>query len=141
MINMKVEFNENKIYVYLYQNDIDINNIENLNNKIKIIFIKIIKKYNLDLYGFNKVVIYHNTKYGIVLEIEKIYSIYPSKIIDLKIIIYKNTLMYLEFDDYYFVNKPKNLIIKNNKYYLNIDNIKNITDYIEYGKLIFKKNL
>ena len=137
---MKVEFKNEKIIVYLYNYDIDINNIDEINDWIKKLFIKLIKRYKLDFYGYNIVSVYHNKKYGLVLETTKLYQIYHSSVIDLKIIIYKDVEMYLEFDDYYFLNQPKHLFMKNNKYYLNINNIKNISKYIEYGKLIIKKN-
>lgn len=138
---MKIELNDDTVIIYLYNNKVDINNIDEINKLVKDIFIKLIKRYQLDYFGLSKVTIYHNKNYGLVMEIVKIYSSeYYHKTIDLKLTIYKDTLMYLEFDDYLFSSKPKNLIIKNNKYYLNIDSISNINKYIEYGRLIFKKN-
>ena len=138
---MKVKFVNDKLFVYLYNEIVNIDDIDELNERIKKIFIKLIKKYQLDFYGLNKVTVYHNNKYGMVLEIEKIYSsVYEHSVIDLKIIIYKNVKMYLEFDDYCFLEKPKNLIIKNNKYYLSVDSITNINKYIEFGKIIFDCN-
>ena len=141
MIDMKVLLKDKKIFVYLYSEEIDIDNIDELNKKIRSIFVKLIKRYHLDFFGLNRVIVYHNRHYGLVLEIDKVYEPYYNKgIIDLKIIVYKNSIMYLEFDDYCFSSKPRKLIYKNNKYYLNIDEISNITKYIEYGRVIIKKN-
>lgn len=140
MIVMKIENVDNKIIVYLFNEFIDINDIDSLNKKIKDIFIKIMKHGNYNLFGYSKVSVYHNSNYGIILEVEKIYnSEYNYQTIDLKIIIYKNSPMYLEFDDYYFITKPRDLIINDNKYYLEINNNIDITKYVEFGKINYKK--
>ena len=136
MIDMKIKYLDNKIIVYLPGNRLTINNIEELNKEIKNIIIKLIKRYNIDFYGYSKVTIYNNEYYGNILEIEKIYQTYQ-KIIDLKIIIYRFITMYLEFDDYLFFDRPKDLIIKDGKYYLKIDKNLNLLKYIEYGKVIY----
>ena len=136
MIDMKIKYLDNKIIVYLPGNRLTINNIEELNKEIKNIIIKLIKRYNIDFYGYSKVTIYNNEYYGNILEIEKIYQTYQ-KNIDLKIIIYRFITMYLEFDDYLFLDRPKDLIIKDGKYYLKIDKNLNLLKYIEYGKVIY----
>ena len=139
---MKIEFDINKIIVYLYQYQLNFDDINILNSEIKKIFIKLIDKYQINFWGYSKVSIYNNDKYGNILEIEKIYSAseFTLSTIDLKIIVYKNVLMYLEFDDYYFDKIPNGLIIKNNKYYLDINDIKNINEYIEYGRINYLSN-
>ena len=138
---MKLEFQEEKIIIYLTYEKLNIDNIEKLNKDIKKLFIKLIKKYELDLYGYSKVTIYNNEYYGNVLEIEKIYnSDFNKNIIDLKVLLYKNVPMDLEFDDYNFDKKIDNIIIKNGKYYLNIDKTINIIKYIEYGKVNYSNN-
>ena len=136
MIDMKIKYLDNKIIVYLPGNRLTINNIEELNKEIKNIIIKLIKRYNIDFYGYSKVTIYNNEYYGNILEIEKIYQTYQ-KNIDLKIIIYRFITMYLEFDDYLFLDRPKDLIIKDGKYYIKIDKNLNLLKYIEYGKVIY----
>ena len=141
MISMKLEVNDEKVIVYLYNELIDINNIDGLNKKIKDLFIKIMKRYNLDFFGYSKVNVYHNENYGLILEIEKIYNTdIRYNVIDIKIIVYKNVPIYLEFDDYYFVDKPKKLIEYNKKYYLEINNDIDINKYIEYGKVKLVKS-
>ena len=121
MINMKIDIQQDKIIVYYYKEKININNTE-FNEKIKSIFIKLIKKYTINLFGFSNVDVYHNNKYGLIIEINKVYDYdASSRVVDLKIKIYKNVLMYLEFDDYFFFSLPKNLFVINNKYYLNVD--------------------
>ena len=132
---MKIETAMGKVIIYLYKIKLTINSIDVLNKEIKNLFIALIKRYGFNFFGYSKVIIYHNKKYGSVLEIEKIYESLNSNIIDLKIIVYKNVPMYLEFDDFHFPNIPKNLIIKNDKYYLNVNDINNIIEYIEYAKI------
>ena len=135
---MKIECTDNKIIIYLHRYKLNIDNIEELNKSIKNIFIKLFKVYKLPILGYSKVYIYQNDKYGSILEIEKIYNNdYNLDIIDLKLIIFKDVPMYLEFDDYYFINKQ--MFIKNNKYYLNINNINDLWKYLEFGKVIYDK--
>ncbi len=139
---MKIENVDNKIIIYLFNKTIDINNINSLNKQIKDVFIRIMKRGTHDFLGYNKVNVYHNDIYGIILEVENIYKgdvCYPT--IDIKLVIYKDVPMYLEFDDYCFASKPKDLIIKNSKYYLAIDNKYIVDKYIEYGKIKYKKLL
>ena len=137
---MKVVFEDKKVYVYLYNTVINIDDFEDVNNEIKKVFIRLIKKYQLNFNGYNKVIIYYNSNYGLIIEIENVYQSINTNNIDLKIVIYKDVDMYLEFDDYCFTKKPKKLIMKDSKYYLDLNNISDITEYIEYGRVIFKKN-
>ena len=133
---MKVEFGIDKVIIYLYQYKLSINNIDILSKEIKNIFTSLIKKYNIDFFGYLKVNIYNNLKYGNIIEIEKIVdnSLY-SNIIDLKITVYKDYPMYFEFDSYYDDILPIKTINKKGKYLININNIENILKYIEYGKI------
>ena len=139
---MKIELKDNIIIIYLYYKEINLDDISKLNNQIKELFLTIMKRYNIDFFGYNIVNIYHNDNYGLILEINKIYDgDIRYKTIDLKIVVYKNTLMYLEFDDYYFEKKPNNLIYNKGKYYLEITNSLNINKYIEFAKIKYKKLL
>ena len=142
MIGMKIEFTDNIIIVYLYQYTLNFNDLNVLNKEIKQVFMKLMKKYKINFFGYSEVCIYNNDKYGNILEIEKIYdnSEFNMNTIDLKIIVYKNVPMYLEFNDFYFTKIPKHLIIKDNKYYIDISSIKNIIKYIEYGRINYKEN-
>ena len=135
MIDMKIEFNDDKIVIYYYDRLLDINNINILNNEIKKLIIKLIKKYHISL-GYYKVTIYNNEYYGNILEIKKIYENNYQETIDLKIIIFKDVTMYFEFDDIYFDLNNKSIFYKNGKYYINIDKNINIIDYLEYGRVI-----
>ena len=140
MIVMKIEDMDNKIIIYLYNSTINIDDTIELNNKIKDVFIKIMKRNNYDFFGYNEVTIYHNSNYGIILEVEKkTDNSFNYRTIDLKIKVYKDVLMYLEFDDYCFNNRPKKLIYYDNKYYLKIDRKLNIYKYLEFAKIKYKK--
>ena len=133
---MKIELNSDKIIIYLYNHELHIDNIPRLNEEIKDLFVNLIKRYDIDFYGYSKVSIYNNKKYGNILEIEKIcHSEFNMSIVDLKIIVYKDVSMYFEFDDWYFEKIPRNILIKNNKYYLNLNDINEIEKYIEYGRI------
>lgn len=137
---MKIESKDNLIYIYLYRYKLDFSDMNNLNKEIKNVFIKLIKVYKLDFFGYSKVNIYENKKYGCILEIEKIYNNeFNDDLIDLKLIIHENTPFYLEFDDYLFDFFDKQVIRENNKYYLNLEDIDNLYKYIEFGKIVYEK--
>ena len=141
MINMKIENMDGKIVIYLYNEEVDINDLDRLKKKIKDLFVKIMERGNYDFFGYNKVSIYHNEFYGIILEVEKIYnSDFNYHTIDLKIVIYKNIPMYFVFDDYYEFEKNEVKIL-HNMYYLEINDKINIYKYIEYGRINYKKIL
>ena len=136
---MKIEFDDKKTIVYIYRYKLDIKDIPKLNKEIKNIFIKLIKVYHLDFFGYSKVHVYENKKYGCILEIEKIYNNdFNYDIIDLKLIIHENCPFYLEFFDYPF-NNEIDICMQNNRYYVSIEKLDNIIKYIEYGKIIYKK--
>ena len=139
MINMKIECIDEKIIIYLYNDNVDINDVYALNKRIKDIFVKIMKYGNYDFFGYSRVDIYHNDSYGIILEVERIYKneMYYHAI-ELKIIVHKDVPMYLEFDDYSGFDL-KDIVIMNGKYYLKINNKLNINKYIEFGKIKYKK--
>ena len=137
---MKIDFSSEKIIIYLYQYQLNTNN---LYDEIRNIIIKLIKKYKINFYGYSVVSIYNNDKYGSILEIENIYESneYNLNNIDLRINIYKNVTMYLEFDDIFFNDIKKHLIVKKNKYYIDIKNIDNLLEYIEYGRIKYKNDI
>lgn len=136
---MKIDFNENKIMIYLYQYSLDYNDVKKLNTQIKNIFIKLIKKYNINFFGLSKVDVFENNKYGCILEIEKIYNndFFNNEIIDLKIIVHKNISFYLEMDDYLLEEKI-NYETLNNKIYINLKDINNVINYVEFGKIVYR---
>ena len=72
---MKVLKEDGKILIYLYGDQIDIDNLNELNDKIRKLFIKLIKRYHISLFGYNIVTIYHNSNYGLIIEIEKMNSL------------------------------------------------------------------
>ncbi len=137
---MKIDIQKEKIIIYLYQYSFSFNNKDNLNKEIKNLFIKLIRKYSLNLFGFNKVMIYENKIYGSIIEIENIaVDNFCPEIIDLKISVFNDVVFYFEFDEDYFISCYDNITLKNNKYYLEIKEKADIYKYIEYGKIIIKK--
>ena len=140
MIVMKIEVKDGKIIVYLYQYRFSFKDKEILHKEIKTLFIKLIRKYNLELFGFNKVNIYENKIYGAILEIENVgIDNFYHEIIDLKINVYNDVSFFFEFDDDYNILNYHDIQMENNRYYLEIKNNDDIINYIEYGKIIYKK--
>ena len=138
MISMKIMYCDEKIIIYLYNRKLDIDNKDMLYKEIKEIFVNLIKKKNLNFFGSFKVDIFHNEIYGSFLEINKLYDGFNISIIDLKISLFKNAFMQLEFDDNYL--NDTRLKYKDGKYYLNISDANDLIKYIEYGKIIYYKN-
>lgn len=134
---MKIKYQSDLIIIYLYKHFLEYDNKDKLHHEIKEIFINLIKNYNLDLFGYFKVDIYENKKYGCILEINKIYSD-NSDYIDLKVILHHNTKFYLVMNEYYFLN-IEHVKYHNNNFYLDIDNIENLDNYIEFGEIYYDK--
>lgn len=134
---MKIKYQSDLIIIYLYKHFLEYDNKDKLHHEIKEIFINLIKNYKLDLFGYFKVDIYENKKYGCILEINKIYSD-NSDYIDLKVILHRNTKFYLVMSEYYFLN-IENVKYHNNNFYLDIENIENLDNYIEFGEIYYDK--
>lgn len=131
---MKIEFQNEKIIVYLYRYVLDLENVEKLNKEVRNLFVKLIKTYNIDFFGYSKVHIYNNKKYGSILEIEKIYNNeFNREIIDLKLVIHEDTIFKFVFDDKYF----DELEYFKGKFYLDMDKVNNLYKYLEFGKVIY----
>lgn len=138
---MKVEFINKKIVVYLYNQKLNLDDSKELSKNIKKIILSIINQYNYQFSGLFKVIIYENIKYGYVLEISLIKEYDYSDYIDMKIEIKKHSPMYLVFDNYNYIEGIKKFIFKNNLYYVDIKNISNIQEKMEYGYLVYNLNI
>ena len=139
---MKIEYNDGKIIVYLYQYILSFNNRELLNNEIKNLFIKLIRKYHLNLFGYNNIFIYENKLYGSVIEIDnRSVDNYYSDIIDIKMTIYNDVKFSFIFDNDELIDISNEMYHLNNHYYLDIKRKEDIYKYIEYGKIIYKKEV
>ena len=137
-MSMKIECIDDKMIIYLYKDKLCLDDINILNKQVKSLFIKLIKKYHYDFFGFSKVNIYHNDLYGSVLEIEKIYNNeFNIDIIDLKLVIYNNVPFYIEISDNLYLDVKEDFI-KDFKYYININKLDNLLKYLEYGKIAYK---
>lgn len=136
---MKIRTSKNKITVQI----ITQKEISNINDYIKKVILTLKRKYKIDIFGFYKVNVYINNKIGIIIDIIKDHDIdYINDLLDLKIKVYNNSPMFLEFDDYVFKEK-KDLIIKNNNYYLEVTKIEKneLLKLIEFCKIIYGEKL
>lgn len=134
---MKVVTKDRKTTVYTF----DSANTNNINDYIKKLLLRLKKKYKMKFTGFYQINIYKNSLIGLIIDIIKEdEEDYFYDLVDLKIKVYENSTIYLEFNDYFFNNKKK---IKNlnNKYYMQIDNIdkSDFLSMIEFGELIYGK--
>ena len=116
----------------LYLKNIDFNNT----NTIKSIIKKLIKKYEIDLYGYIEVKIYVDSNYGVIINIKKEdtdYFDYFNDEIEMNIEIINDSFLY-KINDIFEINQ-----IKAKKIYKYMDNIYiyfDKIDNINLGKII-----
>ncbi len=134
---MKIKYQNDVIIIYLYNYYLSIDKKDKLHQEIKDLFVNLIKNYKLDLFGYFKVDIYNNKKYGSILEINKIFGD-NNEFIDLKIIIHHNTKFYLSMNEYYFLD-INDVKYQNNKYLVDIENIDNLASFMEFGEIEYDK--
>lgn len=140
---MKVErINEELFDIFInfcYFKNVDLSNKIDLINVIKELLIKIDSRYNLNINGFYKIKVYPKDKIGIFLNIIKIDDNEFSSGSDFRIVIYPNEKFLLETDNYEILDQ--NILKKyyNGKFYIDIDDIKNIYNIIDMGNIIYGK--
>ena len=120
-----------------YFKDIDIDKKIELIGIIKDYIGKIDQRYKLNLNGFYKIKVYPNKKIGVFLEIIKIDDNEFSSGADFRIIIYQNELFYFEIDDYDYIDKDIKKKYYKSHYYINVDDMDNIDQVIDFGNIIY----
>jgi len=134
---VKIKISDETIIIYLYNQNLELSNNIELVKKIKSILIKINDNYEFDLGGIYTVLIYENIYYGYVIEINKIKEFEYSDYIDLKINIKYNQTFYVVFDNYKYIEDYDNVYFNNNKYVLNISQLKNTNNVFEFGDIVY----
>lgn len=125
----------------LYIGKLNLDNSEDISEYVKEILIKLKDYYNIKLQGFYKVYVYVNKLYGIILDVRKMedYDDFGIDSIDLKIILKKNSEMYLKTDNYDVVKDADCFFIKDNSYYINLDSVtKDYIHYVEFFDIIYR---
>lgn len=120
------------IKIYNNYNCVDIYDHDNIENFIKDIFNKYLKKYNLcGRILFN---VYIDNLYGMIIEVKKISDLIIDKLIDIKIKFNLNISFLYEVDYFYLVDNNinnQNIYYYKNKFYLEIINDMNNCHYIK----------
>ena len=135
---MKIEGIDDKLIIYLrdyYFTD----NLKDITKEIKDLFNRLFNYYHIELSGLYEVIIFDNKKYGSVLEINKKENLFNSKLIDVKVKMFKNNNFYFKTKDYFIINKYNSIYYDNNYYYININNIDNLNKVIEFGNIIYNE--
>lgn len=121
---MKFEISEDDYIIYINKNlyDIDLNNKEEIESYIKELIVKLKDIYHEILTGSYKVNIFENRNMGLIIEIKKQeeFNLFRD-LIDLKINIYRNSEVYLEFSDYFLISDYFDIYTYKDKYYININ--------------------
>ena len=136
---MKIVSSDDKTTIYIYRNEI----IDNINDYMKKLILRLKRKYHIDIYGFYKVNVYKNNKIGMIIDLLKEDDIdFFTDLVDLKIKVYEDSSMYLKFNDYFFEEK-KSIYVINNNYYVDINKLskKELLSMIEFCKIIYGEEL
>jgi len=137
---MKIQVDNDKIIIYLYNYFFKNYEKKYLIDDIKKIFLRLIQYYHIEINGGYDVIVYQNTKYGTILEIIKQDELlFPNDFIDIKVKFYKNTNFYLRAKDYYIFKDYYNVKYYNGYYYINIDDVDNILKVLEFTEILYKE--
>ena len=137
---MKIENKDDLIIVYLININFDNLERKELIIRIKEMFIRLIEYYNYDLEGSFECILYENNKYGTIMEIKNNDELlFPRELIDIKVKVYKNSKFYFKTLDYFIIDKYKNIYYDGIYYYIDINNIDNIVNIVEFGDILYKE--
>ena len=140
---MKLVQYDDKYVIYLnnlYLGSVNLDNNTNITTYVKEVLMNLNDYYHIKLNGFYKVHVYINNNYGMIMDVNKIsdYDDFGIDNIELKVIINNNSKMYISTDNYDVIKNFNCFYIKDNKYYLNIDNLSNFTKYSDFFDIIYK---
>ena len=138
---MKVEI-INKDFINIFFNNSFIKDTEldktTISSTIKKLITKVIRIYKLKLDGFYKIKVYPNKKIGIYLNVVRIEDYDFGYGMDYRVLVYPDSEFYLETEEY--LGNYDNLYY-DNKFYINIKDIENIIDVLDYGKIVFGEEI
>lgn len=142
---MKIIVSDDNFIIYRLKNKENIENLgkEEIEKYIKKTLLHIKKRYLSSISGFYNVTLYMNKKYGLILEVNKESDLdfFPD-LIDIKLKLERNALVYLKLDDYFLIKDYETYYYDNN-FYVNIDDISDIdiVKLSDYYSLIYGDNL
>lgn len=126
------------IYVNPYNfNDIICYDKDTILSYIKEFILKINNRYKLNLSGFYKIKAYFSSKVGLFLNVIKIDDNEFNNEADFRIILFQNEKFLFETDDYDVIKDTPNKKYYKNKFYVDIDDIYNVNNLIDMGKIVY----
>ncbi len=145
---MRIIADGDKLSIFaLKKDDID---MDNINEYIKKLVLKLKRKYRRDISGFYDAFVYTNDKMGIIIDLVREEELdFFRDLVDLKIKVYSNSDIYLEFGDYFLLDK-KNIYFWKDNYYVDLKDISDeeFLNIIEFSRVVYgdeleglKKNL
>lgn len=102
---------------HFYNKDVDMKDKDSLENYFKTIFEILHKDYHMDIHGYYDIHVYHDTYYGMVLEMEKEdidYYEFSMNEVDMRIQIEKESEFLYQVEDIFVL--PKEILEKSNIY-------------------------
>lgn len=143
---MKIEYDNDKLVIFLNKlliGDLDFNNMDNLADYFKQLFIKLKSNYKIKLNGFYYIYVYIDELFGIVLEIISGDSFfdYDDNDVDMHISLYESKFLYKISDYLNFISDKYDIIKYKGEYYICFNEntmISNLYEISEFGYLIYK---
>lgn len=140
---MKIELISNDSFnIFInkeYFKDVNFQDKDNIIDIVKDLVLRL--KNKLCMNGFYKVKAYVNERVGLFLDVLKIEEIEFSNNIDLRVIVCLNENVLFELED--ICDLPKNIKVRSfhNKYYIDIDDVDNLYDILEFGRFVYGNEL
>lgn len=135
---MKIDIFEDVLTLYLFSENLNLDSKIELIKQLKNILEKIINCYKIELSGAYEAVVYENKYYGYIIDFYKIREFEYGNYIDLKLEIKLNQTFYFVTDNFNFICSCDNVFLKNDNYFVNINELKNVNVAFEYGEIIYK---
>lgn len=124
--------------IFINRDYLDIDDYKDQDQVVKYVKILVKKLRNkLNLKGFYKLKVFVNNIIGLFVDVIKIDDLEYSNILDLRVIVFLDSDIYFETDDYFLISDNKKIIFYDDKFYCSVVDLDNIYNYLEFGNFIY----
>lgn len=124
--------------IFISSNYLNIDDYKDQEQVVKYVKILVKKlKNRLKLKGFYKLKVFVNSNVGLFVDVIKIDDLEYSNVLDLRVIVFLDSDIYFETDDYFLIGDNKEVIFYGDKFYCSVNNLDNIYNYLEFGNFIY----
>ena len=133
-------------YILLYINEDKITKVniygkENVETFVKKLVISLKKTYDINLNGIYSFIIYLDSGFGSFIKIKKIDSLFSKETIDFRVEVISDCTFYFKTEDYFAIERYKDIYFYNNYYYVELNSNFDIMKYCELGEIVFDEFL